>query len=327
MKLYYYGLSDPGCIRSNNEDYIYTGTLARGDSLFVVADGMGGHHAGEVASRMAVTRLVGKLENCVRKIDSSVLNEMIQEINREIFDRNNQGDSSKRMGTTLTSLIVTDDQAYIAHVGDSRVYRYRNTTDQNNQPLPLTQLTQDHSFVATLVKNGILNEEEARKHPKRNVLNQSLGMRKNVTSQVLGPLPIRSGDKYLLCSDGLSSVLQHREIQDFTGMSSSREIVKKLVNRAKTRGGPDNISVVVIDTVFRPETWIPENETKPEIYLNNMAKPHGERKKRGVKILLLALLLFLLATILYLVIHSTELGQNTLHPGATEATENIHEQS
>lgn len=264
MKLYYHCLSDRGNRRDNNEDYIFAGKLKKDEYLFIVADGMGGHQAGEIASRKAVSMFVRQLE---KEKDIEVdenSNQTLQKLKRIVIDINEtlirEGSRSHKkngMGTTFSALYIKKNRGYIVHVGDSRIYLfspsipYTGNIDTSDTPVEmsqLTRLTEDHSFVGKLVKERLITEEEARSHPKRNVLFQSIGIKKDITIQTTGPIPILMGQKYLVCSDGLYGVVPDNEIEEYLNEKSTAQIAEQLVKRANFNGGPDNISVIVIST-------------------------------------------------------------------------------
>jgi len=317
MNLRYHALSDPGCIRDNNEDYIYTGHLRNGDELFIVADGMGGHHAGEVASRQAVTKLVNKVEMLAKRPGTTTLVDFIKDISREIYQANQLVKNKQRMGTTLTALLIKENQAFIAHVGDSRIYRYRTGPASKFQPHTLTQLTEDHSVVGELLRNGTITEAAAREHPKRNVLNQAVGMRADVSVQTKGPITILPGDKYLLCSDGLSSMLTKAEIEELLISPSLKQAAQALVNRAKTKGGPDNISLIIVDTTTHSKPPL-SDETKPELIIH--PPPGPDKTPRFNKKTLMLLMILLLTALGYLLIGHLTFDHQPSAPNSPEMT-------
>jgi hypothetical protein len=163
----------------------------------------------------------------------------------------------------------------------------------------LTRLTDDHSFVGKLLKDGLITEEEARTHPKRNVLFQSIGIKRDITIQTTGPIPIQKGQKYLVCSDGLYGVVPDNEIEEHLNDKSTAQITQQLVKRAKFNGGPDNISVIVISTE-KDEILEPSDTVKIP------ASPKKRRKKKGWLFILLGLLVILLALIIYFLLLSVK---------------------
>lgn len=223
--------TDKGKMREQNEDaYGYK------DNLFVVADGMGGHEAGEIASAIAVETilasnisldLVSSLKEAVYKANNAILEEIVK-------DENFLG-----MGTTVAILLLENHRAYVAHAGDSRVYQFTGGR--------LIRLTADHSFVAELVKNGSITEEEAKIHPQRNILTQALGTKGNLEFEV-NVFSFSPDDKFLLCSDGLTGMVAEETIKDLLTVSEAPQIIAdKLVQKANENGGNDNITVIVIE--------------------------------------------------------------------------------
>jgi protein phosphatase len=248
MEIYYSGLSDVGVVRSNNEDYCFSGELRTDEYIFVVADGMGGHRGGKIASRRAVTQLVDKIRETDAGCSTNNLNHLFQDVNLDIYLANKQSGRKGGMGTTLTLLIIKENRGCIAHVGDSRAYRYLPPSKRRKKPR-LTQLTEDHSFVGRLLKNNLITEEEAWNHPRRNIIYQSIGMKAQVDIQIIPEFPIKKGEKYLLCSDGLHGVVPEHQISQSLAESSTSRSAEQLIQIAKDNGGPDNISVIVISTL------------------------------------------------------------------------------
>lgn len=234
--------SHRGKVREINEDAYYI-PLDK-SNLFIVADGMGGHNAGEVASNGAVKSIKEFMD---RHIDQwieqgeetvfEVLREAILEANKDIFDKANSEEAYKGMGTTLTVVLILS-KVYIGHVGDSRAYLI-----QNNQ---MTQITKDHSLVAELIRNGSITEKEARTHPQRNVITRALGTAENLNID-LYTLGFSKDDIILLCTDGLSNFVEMDEIKDrFSNCEKVQQACEDLVALANERGGHDNITIVAI---------------------------------------------------------------------------------
>lgn len=316
MELYYYGVTDTGYLRDNNEDYLFAGKLKKDEYLFIVADGMGGHQAGEIASRKAVSMFVHQLEkeknieadeNSTHILES--LKRIVININETLIREGSRSHKKDGMGTTFSALYIKNNLGYIIHVGDSRIYLFSpsrphtGNIDTSATPVEmsqLTRLTEDHSFVGKLLKDGLITEEEARTHPKRNVLFQSIGIKRDITIQATGPIPIQKGQKYLVCSDGLYGVVPDNEIEEYLNDKSTASIAEQLVKRAKFNGGPDNISVIVISTekdeIFEPADTvrIPAPPTQKK------------RKRKGWLFILLGLLVILLALIIYFLVLSVE---------------------
>ncbi len=288
MELYYSSLSDVGNVRVKNEDFLFAGKLGGDEYLFVVADGMGGHHAGEVASYKAVMELVrgvkkGTGENILGSLEGIVL-----DINKMLFEETGKSAHDKRMGTTLSALYIRGAQGYIVHVGDSRIYRYSEKG--------LVQLTEDHSVAAKLLKDGFITREEVKTHPKRNVLYQSVGLRPGIEVKTLGPVPVREGQKFLLCTDGLNNELADEEIEGFLRFNSTRYIAGELIEKARAGKAADNITVIVVSTE-RDNTMVLDDTLKMSTFGWKRLK-----EKRVVYFLLSALLVLLLIIALYLLI-------------------------
>lgn len=239
MKLRYAALTDVGRVRATNED----GYLATG-KFFAIADGMGGHQAGEVASTIALKSLEKSLKElpCLPASRLSRMNlekcikTSIRRANLAIMEEAHSGRSG--MGTTLTVVVPWRNRIHIGHVGDSRAYLLRDGK--------LQRLTEDHSLVAQMVRDGRLNPWEAEIHPLRSVLTRALG-----TPSVeidLSSIELRLKDKILLCTDGLTSMLKEKEIKEMLSENlDPQTICQKLVEAANDRGGIDNVTVILIE--------------------------------------------------------------------------------
>ncbi|OGL46562.1 MAG: hypothetical protein A2161_22355 [Candidatus Schekmanbacteria bacterium RBG_13_48_7] len=242
--------SDVGRKRSINEDAYLE---QKNDSLFIVADGMGGHAAGEIASKMAVEIVKDFMQTSKHKdistwpfdwdsklpIEANRLNNAVKLANREIFAKANSDFSVAGMGTTIVTLFIHEGIAYIAHVGDSRAYLVRNSS--------IYRLTTDHSWVEDQVKAGNISEEDARQHPMRNVITRALGTQDSVNVDIRMER-WNINDYFVLCTDGLTTHLEDSEIinglHKHNGMV--KDISKYLVNEANLKGGDDNITVIVV---------------------------------------------------------------------------------
>ena len=237
-------LTDVGCHREVNEDcgrFIQPGDselLERKGLLLIVADGMGGHSAGEVASNLAVNWISRAYYDDPRE-PQAALNGAFQEANRSIFETA-QGDENLRgMGTTCTALVLQNGSAIAAHVGDSRLYLVRNQA--------IYLMTEDHSAVMEMVKRGLISLEAARHHPDKNIILRALGSQPEVeVSTWEQPFPVREGDAFLLCSDGLYDLVEDDEIRQTVLSSSPHSACEKLIAMAKDRGGHDNITVGIV---------------------------------------------------------------------------------
>jgi serine/threonine protein phosphatase PrpC len=222
--------SDTGRQRRENED----SALARAP-VFVVADGMGGARAGEVASRIATDAFQRGLPGSGDA--EQQLADRVREANRAIYDRAAGEPDLQGMGTTLTAAYLDDAAVAIAHVGDSRAYLFRHGE--------LRRLTQDHSLVDELVRHGKLTEEQAAEHPQRSIITRALGIERDVDVDTWS-YPVRAGDVLLLCSDGLTSMLSEERVSEILGESRSLERAgNRLIEEANKAGGRDNITVVL----------------------------------------------------------------------------------
>src|SRR5919202_2105772 len=232
--LRYAGRSALGLVRTNNEDSVYAGPR-----LLAIADGMGGHAAGEVASKIVIGALEPLDED--RRIDDlmRMLRDTVVEANHRIADAVKQRKELDGMGTTLTALRFLGSQVGLVHVGDSRAYLLRNNM--------LTQITHDDTYVQYLVDSGKLTPDEAKDHPRKSVILRAL-----LGSEVEPDVSIRearAGDRYLLCSDGLSDVVSTETILDTLHIGDPQEAADRLVDLALRGGGPDNVTVIVADVV------------------------------------------------------------------------------
>lgn len=238
-------LSDVGMRRANNQD---AATALRADSqerfasrghLFVVADGMGAHAAGELASRMAVDKIPHQYLKRSQVGAAEALRQSVEEANNEIHRRGQQNPEFHNMGTTASALAILPDGAVVAHVGDSRVYRLRGSVFE--------QLTFDHSLVWEMQASGQVHPDSALSHSiPKNVITRSLGPNAQVQIDLEGPWPVQQGDRYLLCSDGLTGQVEDEEIGILLGCLPPHRAVRVLVDLANLRGGPDNITVIAV---------------------------------------------------------------------------------
>lgn len=230
-KLAYAALTDVGRVRAHNEDSV----LAQ-PPLFVVADGLGGHEAGEVASAIAVETL---RDHAPRRADGKSLARAVRAANREVIRAAREGVGRAGMGTTMTAVIVEGTRLAVAHVGDSRAYLLHAKH--------LERLTEDHSMVADMIRRGQLTETAARYHPNRSVITRALGSDPNMVADSF-EVDAAPGDRLLLCSDGLTSMLEDAAIEGVLGEYRDPSVAAEmLVQAANEAGGHDNISVLVID--------------------------------------------------------------------------------
>jgi len=227
-----------GLVRQGNED---SGLVS--PQLIAVADGMGGHAAGEVASRIAVEVLQSLVPALVSvEVDNDSVEDLLMHslhsIDSEISLVTDEEIEKRGMGTTLTALLIRDKYISLLHVGDSRCYRLRGNT--------LEQLSNDHTVIQELLDQGAISQAEAAEHPQRSMLTQALRGDGDVTP-VLQMYEIKKGDRYLLCSDGLSGVLSEKEIKIGLKKSDKDEAAKFLVDATYVNGAPDNVTVLIAD--------------------------------------------------------------------------------
>ncbi|TET53733.1 MAG: Stp1/IreP family PP2C-type Ser/Thr phosphatase [Actinobacteria bacterium] len=223
-----------GRVRQDNEDYI----IAQ-DGIYIVADGMGGHDAGDVASKTAAQAALRVIESSKDEDKLATLKKAVEAANKKVLERSEQMQVSSGMGTTLTAALINGLKAYLAHIGDSRAYLLRENK--------LSQLTEDHSLVADMVREGKLKEKEAREHPYRNVITRAIGGDAKIDVDVFS-YDLKPGDKILLASDGLTGLVTDAQIQKI--ISSTDKLSKtcqNLIKKANDEGGQDNISVVLVD--------------------------------------------------------------------------------
>lgn len=230
-------ISQVGLVRENNEDVV---CCRPSEGIFMVADGMGGEACGEVASAMAVQTVLETLRTEAKSEygKDEILRSCVLQANDMIYRKSISEEKYSGMGTTLTLLWCQGDMGYIAHVGDSRAYLYRDGH--------LRQLTQDHSLVAEMLRHGEITPAEALTHPQRNVITRALGTFKRVDVDILY-FKLLPGDAFLLCSDGLSNQVSAEEIAAaFRDTPQLERIVSSLADLAMARGGKDNISAVAV---------------------------------------------------------------------------------
>ena len=239
MKRQFIGLTDTGVVRTANQDsYFVDDELGR---FFIVADGMGGHAGGQEASRIATAVIQGYLQqHWDSPLDSEVLlKEAVEKANLGIIEDQQINPARQDMGTTVVVLIFRDEQPWCAHVGDSRLYRLRGKD--------LEQITDDHTWVGMALKKGEIEAEQAKFHPWRHVLSQCLG-REDLQHIDIQKFEVRSGDRLLICSDGLTEEVSDAQIETtLTNLQSCQETARELIEAAKAAGGSDNITVVIVE--------------------------------------------------------------------------------
>jgi protein phosphatase len=237
--------SDIGCLRQNNEDsFGYwepedDQQFLRKGRLAVVADGMGGYEGGQEASRLAVETLVEVYRDFGGDDPQAALVEALQAAHEQIREYSFAHPELRGMGTTCTAAAIVQDALYYVHVGDTRLYLIRDGQ--------ITRVTRDHSYVGRLVESGMITPEEAENHPQRNILTAALGTNPDLIMDSPGqPEPLRPEDVLLICSDGLWGQVRDSEILDAVENKSAEQTGRKLIELARERGGPDNITVEVL---------------------------------------------------------------------------------
>jgi protein phosphatase len=251
VKLKWGATTDVGMVRQQNEDAF----LAE-ENLYVVADGMGGHNAGEVASELAVTTVKAGAKSGIHSMEQ--FRELVQQANTAIYTASLDDSTQSGMGTTLTAMAVVpgeEPRVLVANVGDSRTYLFRQGV--------LTRLSIDHSYVQELVNEGIITPEEARVHPRRNIVTRAMGIERSVMVDVFSHM-VRTGDRVVLCSDGLVDEVADVEIATVLQQHTDpQETAEALVMVANANGGRDNTTVVVVDILddISEPVELPEADT------------------------------------------------------------------
>lgn len=234
--------TDVGLVRSENQDF---GTYTTADEereshpggrLLIVADGMGGHRGGATASRLAAETVKAQYLGSETADIPAALRESLIRANARIYSEAQSNPDLRGMGTTTSVLAVRGDRGWLAHVGDSRIYLVRDDE--------IRQLTDDHSLVATMVREGLLTSAEAETHPRRNVLQRSMGVAEEVEVDVRGPIQLREGDTFILCSDGLHGLVKEAELKEIA-KKPIEAAADEFLRRALERGAPDNVTVIV----------------------------------------------------------------------------------
>ncbi len=236
-----FSITNIGRKRKLNQDYVYTSEQPVGSlpNLFIVADGMGGHNAGDYASKVTVETIVEKVAASSETERTRILDEAIQAANTLVRTRAGESAELEGMGTTVVAATCDGNRLCVANVGDSRLYVVNGKE--------IRQVTRDHSWVEEMVRRGGLGKEEARNHPDRNIITRAVGADESVKVDFFSVI-LKEGDMILMCTDGLTSMLEDEEIRMI--LDGARDIVEKaeeLVAAANERGGRDNISVILID--------------------------------------------------------------------------------
>ena len=237
----FYAITDIGRKRELNEDYIYTSGQPIGalPNLFIVADGMGGHKAGDYASMHTVDRFVEVIRELGEEHGvQDAINEAVTTANAYIYQRSRENSNLSGMGTTLVLATCIGNEAIVANIGDSRLYLVNDA---------MTQITRDHSLVEEMVTLGGIDREMARNHPDKNIITRAVGVKEKVAADFF-EVDLTKGDKLLLCSDGLTNMLRDEEIYQIIQENKELEqAAKALIDAANENGGRDNIAVVLVE--------------------------------------------------------------------------------
>ena len=240
-----YAKSDKGNVRETNEDYFYISNSLDQIQLFLLADGMGGYNGGEIASQLAIQTAKNYIENNFKDIEKDrdsiiqLLGSSMEYANMVVYEKAKENPELQGMGTTLEICLIYNNKAYIGHVGDSRIYRVRKQF--------IRKLTQDHSYVQKLVKEGTITKEQAEHHPQKNMLMKALGCNAFVEPDVMVKGFLKD-DILIMCSDGLSNMVDQQTIYEMAS-KNIEQATKDLVQLAKDRGGYDKITVVIIKNI------------------------------------------------------------------------------
>lgn len=233
-------MTDVGKIRQVNQDYIFTSENPVGKlpNLFIVADGMGGHNAGDFASRYTVETVVDAIKNSDETETITIIRGAIEETNRKLIEKANEDVRLSGMGTTIVLCTIDGDEACVANVGDSRLYLLGDK---------ITQITKDHSLVEEMVRMGELEPESARVHPNKNIITRAIGAVDEVAVDFF-TLQLQKNNRILLCSDGLTNMVEDNEIQMIVDRQEDLvDGVQQLIACANNNGGKDNIAVILIE--------------------------------------------------------------------------------
>ncbi len=235
-----YSITDTGALRDMNQDYFFASDDPVGNlpNLYIVADGMGGHKAGDYASRYTTQRMVASVSRNQGEEPVTILQEAIATANKLLIGEAAEDEAKLGMGTTLVAATILNGKLYVANIGDSRLYVINRD---------IRQITRDHSLVAEMVRIGEVNEADARQHPDKNIITRAIGAGENVQADFF-EVDLEENDRILLCTDGLTNMVEDDVIKDIVlGNASVEERAKLLVSTANRNGGRDNITVMIIE--------------------------------------------------------------------------------
>ncbi len=236
-----YSITDTGVMREMNQDYFFASDEPVGNlpNLYIVADGMGGHKAGDYASRYTTQRIVASVSRNPEEEPVTILNEAIEVANRLLIEEAMEDETKRGMGTTVVAATIIDGKLYVANVGDSRLYLVGRE---------MRQITRDHSLVAEMVRIGEMRAAEAKAHPDKNIITRAIGASEHVEADFF-EVDLTPEDRILLCTDGLTNMVDDSVIREIvTEDAPIEERVEKLVNAANRAGGKDNITVMIIES-------------------------------------------------------------------------------
>ena len=235
-----FSMTDMGLLRNSNQDSVFCeeNPIGRFPNLFLVADGMGGHKAGDLASRLCIAEMVKQIQSSTARTPVSAFEQAIEAANQKVYQCAKEDFDLAGMGTTVVGAMVEDDVAYIANIGDSRFYRLHEH---------LEQITVDHSLVEEMVQSGEIQKEEMRTHPNKNIITRAMGVKEEVEADIY-EYRLKKGDMILMCTDGLSNMVEDEDMFDIVkGARDIVEAVQMLIEKANSNGGRDNIGVVLAE--------------------------------------------------------------------------------
>jgi serine/threonine protein phosphatase PrpC len=235
-----FALTDVGKNRVTNQDYVYCKSDAVGNlpNIFIVADGMGGHKAGDIASVTAVDAVLKSIEQSQKTDVISIMEEAVREANKTLYEKSKSNEEWAGMGTTLVLATVVDSTIFVANIGDSRLYLIDDG---------IHQITRDHSYVEEMVSIGEIDKSEARTHSKKNIITRAIGVEEETHADFF-EVQFKKGDKLLMCSDGLTNMIEDNDILSvIAGNNDIESMVHKLIDLANDSGGKDNIAVLIAE--------------------------------------------------------------------------------
>lgn len=235
----YYLLSSIGNVRKRNEDYGIYSEISQDIHIYIVLDGIGGYSSGDVASSVAGGKVIEYLnKNIIKgKLKKETIRESVIYANREVYKMNMENKEYRGMGTTMSLLIIQGDTGYVINIGDSRIYKIKEEMEQ---------ITEDDTYINALLKDNIINKEEADSHPQKHMLLKAIGVGKSIDFEI-NKIKIENGDSFLLCTDGLTNMLKDDEILKLIKTNKGERIVEKLVYVANKKGGNDNVTVMYVE--------------------------------------------------------------------------------